>query len=100
MCRHRMYSQKNYNLRQYKFQKHFRAYLIVNAILAFMAIGGNDLDGWFPVAFFWGLGVLIHYLKVYGNAPSPKRSLSMPLVREEDLVRDEPESRWREQDLV
>jgi hypothetical protein len=50
-----------------RFHRHLLIYVIFNAFLLFQStfFHGNPLRP-FPVIFFWGIGLLIHYLRVYG----------------------------------
>jgi len=44
-----------------KFYKHLTSFVIVNGV--FMVVTRGK---WLPVAFFWGIGLLFHYVKAFG----------------------------------
>jgi hypothetical protein len=48
------------------FYRHLRSYLVVNVIMFFVVLFNNGDLGWLSVAMLWGIGLAIHYLKVFG----------------------------------
>jgi len=46
-----------------KFHNHLRAYIITNLIMLFT---GAFFRGWITAAFFWGIGLIFHFIKAYG----------------------------------
>ncbi|MCB0640595.1 MAG: 2TM domain-containing protein [Phaeodactylibacter sp.] len=49
-----------------KFYHHLKSYVIVNGIfMVFMFLEGELWD-WMPVALFWGMGLLFHYVNTFG----------------------------------
>lgn len=49
-----------------KFFKHLYIFIIVNATLVFFSLFRGRVFTPFPVIFFWGIGLVFHYLKVFG----------------------------------
>lgn len=48
------------------FFNHLKSYLIINAIFIFISATEGDPFESLPVAFFWGIGLVSHYIKVFG----------------------------------
>ena len=48
------------------FYKHLKVYVVVNVFMAAMTLISGDITDWFPTPFFWGIGLLFHYIKVFG----------------------------------
>ena len=44
-----------------KFYKHLTSFVIVNGIFMMVTRGK-----WLPIVFFWGIGLLFHYVKAFG----------------------------------
>ncbi|MEL7118762.1 MAG: 2TM domain-containing protein [Bacteroidota bacterium] len=102
MCQRYDHRRSDYTKEEYesiKFYKHFRTYLIVNAILFFTAVSGNNDFEFWPVTLFWGIGVISHYKKVFGRYPFEDL-----YNEEEEPIREVNKSRrkkkWRDKDLV
>ncbi len=97
--------------KKWKFYKHLRVYLLVNLIMGVLAFreSGEPME-WLPVAFFWGLGLLFHYLRVFRPRASRPwsrgwegRLLTGERHKQEelDLGRMRPRRKaWDERDLV
>ncbi len=49
-----------------KFNKHLQSYLTTNLIMFAMGFVLRFWRGWIIAAFFWGIGLLFHYIKAYG----------------------------------
>ena len=49
-----------------KFFKHLYTYVIVVGIMFFLTLFRGRPFAFIPVALFWGIAVLFHYLKVFG----------------------------------
>jgi hypothetical protein len=105
MCRnHQPRGPQDERMEGLKFYKHFRIYLIVNAILLFSAVkNGGDMSFMY-VTFFWGIAVVNHYFKVFGNKAYQEpyddfmddlnNSISEPFKEKKK------KPRWRDKDLV
>jgi hypothetical protein len=52
--------------RKIGFYKHLKAYVVINVFIAAINIIDGDPMGWFPMPFFWGIGLLMHYINVFG----------------------------------
>jgi hypothetical protein len=89
--------QKGYE--KYKFQKHLRAYLIVNGILWYSNMRNGHFFGSFPVAFFWGLGLLFHYVSVFGW-PDANSAANLGFEQDDDPIAPQNEPGWKDKDLV
>ena len=104
-----MYNKKYHSCRggkKWKFYKHLRVYLLVNLIMGVLAFreSGEPLE-WLPVAFFWGIGLLFHYLRV--SRPRSREWEGRLLTGERhtqeelELGRMRPRRKaWDERDLV
>lgn len=49
-----------------KFYKHLFFYLVVNGFLFFHTLFDGEPFATMPLIFFWGVGLVFHYLKVFG----------------------------------
>jgi hypothetical protein len=49
-----------------KFYKHLYTYAIINGVFFLISLFRGRPFFPFPVAFFWGIGLVFHYLKVFG----------------------------------
>lgn len=49
-----------------KFFKHFYTYSIVVGVFTVLSLFRGRPFAFAPVAFFWGIGLLFHYIKVFG----------------------------------
>lgn len=49
-----------------KFYKSLRAYMIFHIFMFGMIFSGFAGIGFWPVTFFWGLGLAVHYIKAFG----------------------------------
>ncbi len=49
-----------------KFFRHLRTYIVVNFFMLLINIFDGEPFGWMPVIFLWGIGLGLHYLKVFG----------------------------------
>ncbi len=93
--------------RQFKkrqgFFRHLRFYVIFNGINILVKVSDGDFFGWWPLAFFWGIGLAVHYLSVFGPPGEMRKALPPHFFggcgwredREERAVRS-----WRDRDLV
>ncbi|GIV31367.1 MAG: hypothetical protein KatS3mg029_0718 [Saprospiraceae bacterium] len=52
--------------RKAKFYKHFYIYVTVVAIMFILTLFRGRPYAFLPVAFFWGIGLIFHYFKVFG----------------------------------
>ncbi len=54
------------------FYWHLASYVVVNLFLIIVIVIGNDGNIWnfetFATAFFWGIGLVFHFLSVFGPA--------------------------------
>lgn len=57
------------------FLVHLTAYLAVNVLLAFISLGGSEMEYWFlwPLA-GWGIGILFHAYCVVARSNQSKRA--------------------------
>ncbi len=111
-CSHHRYGHKRYKQSEpEKFHRHLRTYIGV--------IGGMALANLFwgahihfqSVAFWWGIGLAIHYLNVFGweslrtaerfEPTDTSHQASDEYTAEDELVElQKPRRAWREKDLV
>ncbi len=64
---HKIYLEAQRRVRQKaKFFKHLYTYVIVVGIMFFLTLFRGRPFAFIPVALFWGIAVLFHYLKVFG----------------------------------
>ncbi len=86
-----------------KFYKHLFFYLAFNGIFMVIAIFGRGRPfPLFPVAFFWGLGVVFHYLRVFGFPGSGILSETWKdkeIKKEMDRLRSQREMPSKEEEL-
>ncbi|HMO39116.1 MAG TPA: 2TM domain-containing protein [Saprospiraceae bacterium] len=105
---HTRNDQDDQYLQQYKFQKHLRAYLIVVGTISMLQFFSKGIITPPAFAFWWGIGLAIHYLNVFGwdklpiDQKAPPRNESS---REDDAdllveLKKQPRRAWRERDLV
>lgn len=111
---HRKHYESSPAHEQYKFYKHLRVYLTVVGITMFVNLFGRGQFHIPSFAMWWGLGVAIHYLNVFGwdslfqQDGAPERTFRdrdydeeydepEPLV---DMREREPRRQWRDRDLV
>jgi hypothetical protein len=52
------------------FYKHLAVYVVVNLFITLTSIFSGDFPDSIPMAFFWGMGLAIHYFNVFGFGPS------------------------------
>ncbi len=70
MCsNHRNHSSgpRDHKMERLKFYNHLRIYLVVNGLLLFFALKNGGDFNFYWVTFFWGIGLLSHYSKVFGK---------------------------------
>ena len=48
------------------FYKHLKVYVVINVIMAAFVIFKGPGIHWFPTPLFWGIGLFLHYIKVFG----------------------------------
>lgn len=108
------YSQSNKmsnQQKQEKFYGHLKAYLIFTGFMFFIKFFMHAHVDFYPVVFWWGFGVAIHYLRTFGweHLQNPTtQEQQQRYEREEELEEDifvelKPKQKvksWREQDLV
>lgn len=88
---------KKQDIKHYQFYAHLRAYLLVNILLAALALEGNNPFAFGPLIFFWGLGVLSHYKKTFYS----RSQISSKNEEQSDIVElIEESSKWNDKDLV
>jgi len=97
------------------FYSHLGSYISVNLFLIIM----NDFEPVFPVIFWWGVGLVSHYIGVFGLPGSgalsddwEKREIEKEMARMSEkekmlpptnrsaIERPEMQKRWSEEDLV
>ncbi len=107
MCRsHYQYSDKpeDDRIEKLKFYKHLKTFLIVNGLLYFFAIKNGGNFHFMYLSFFWGIGILNHYSKVFGQRNH--RMDELDYLEEEDFeivesIKEKRKApRWRDKDLV
>lgn len=86
-----------------KFYKHLFIFLIINGFVLMSALLKGHPFSAFPMTFFWGIGLIFHYLKVFGMPGSGVLSNdweSREYQRElEKLERNRPPSKPMEEHL-
>ncbi len=99
---------------KFKFYKHLKVYLTFVGVTMFIGIVGRGQFHVPSFVFWWGLGVAIHYLNVFGwdslfqEEPPSDRSYmrTNPEARDEEaeslveMGERQPRPRWRDRDLV
>lgn len=110
---HRNHFDSSRGWEKVQFFKHFQTFLVFNGLFVFFSLeSGRDLD-WLPITFFWGLGLCIHYLKVFHSedAGAARRRRERYLLEGEQEQREEEEQMelvelkkparlWKDDDLV
>lgn len=48
------------------FYRHLKIYLMMNCFILFMGIIEGDPFNALPLPFFWGMGLMFHYINVFG----------------------------------
>lgn len=105
---------KDFEDKKFKFYKHLKFYLIFVGFMLFVNVFMDADANFYPVAFWWGLGVVFHYLKTYGwqhlNADAGAafearkdqlEDFNMEREEEEEVVElKQPQRAWRDRDLV
>ncbi|MDX1943581.1 MAG: 2TM domain-containing protein [Saprospiraceae bacterium] len=94
--------------KQEEFYKHLRIYLTVIAIAFISRVFFHGYFGIPSFAFWWGIGVFVHYISVFGwnniDSCTPNRNYfeDEPNEREAEPLVDQREQRksWRDRDLV
>jgi len=110
MCRNSSHHHSKPTSKKWKFYKHLRAYLIVNGIFFFIFLADGEAHEWWQVAYYWGIGLLIHYLLVFRPWATPglsrewerQNQRELPPLRAEQRERSARRKRkkWDERDLV
>jgi len=80
-----------------KFYKHLTWYIAIMGFFLYKNHG--NIFGFFPIAFFWGIGLVVHYFSVFGW---PNEQTKKP-EQEEDNIDDALEDKgpsWSDKDLV
>lgn len=80
-----------------KFYKHLTWYIAIMGFFLYKNHG--NVFSFFPVAFFWGIGVAIHYFSVFGWPNEQNK----PGDDQDHENQDKPEDKgpnWSEKDLV
>ena len=49
-----------------EFREHLQSFIVVNAIMLGMGWMFGFFNAWQTVIFFWGIGLVFHYVEVYG----------------------------------
>lgn len=95
-----------------KFYKHLKFYLIFVGIMLYSNIFKDTGPNFYPVAFWWGLGVVFHYLRTFGWAhlsadqfiykEQYEHRYEIPTEPEEEEFVElrQPQKAWRDRDLV
>ena len=52
------------------FYKHLAVYIAVNLFITLTTIFSGDFPESLPMAFFWGMGLAIHYFNAFGFGPT------------------------------
>lgn len=52
--------------RKKAFFNHLVVYLVVNTVFSLVTLFSGEPFGWFPIWGFWGIGLAIHYVKIFG----------------------------------
>lgn len=106
-----MHQQQNAENKKVKFYNHLRTYLCFIGFMFFAKFFFHVDANFYPVAFWWGFGVVVHYLRTFGvegltdrsaaqEAQSPTyETFSKPDV-EEFVELKQPQKSWRDRDLV
>ncbi len=112
MCHHQYHGEENSEaIKKEKFYRHLRVYLTVVGFVFFARFFSQGHFGGMPsFAFWWGVGVVAHYLSVFGWRSLTENDAWTQCDRsyenEETIVPEPPidlrEKRksWRERDLV
>lgn len=96
--------------KKFKFYKHLKMYLCFVGFMLFMKLFWGSDANFYPVAFWWGFGVVVHYLRTFGWAglyeqPAQQQqeqryeSHTEPDI-EEFVELKQPQKAWRDRDLV
>jgi hypothetical protein len=83
-----------------KFYKHLTWYLAIMGFFLYKNHG--NVFSFFPIAFFWGIGVTLHYFSVFGW-PNELKGKSSDDRDEPEDEQDEPQDKgpnWSDKDLV
>lgn len=109
MCHHHFAGESEID-KKVKFYKHLRVYLTVIGVSLVARFLGTGHLGFPSFAFWWGVGLIIHYLSVFGwegftdNQYSNSRDLDIEdkdYMEPEPLVDERvPRRNWRDRDLV
>ena len=114
MCHHH-FAKASEADKEVKFYKHLRIYLTVIGISILARFLGTGHVGFPSFAFWWGIGVVVHYLSVFGlEGFSDNASWTSHCGRTKDQYKDEddffgpeplvdervPRRNWRDRDLV
>ncbi len=102
---------KDFEEKRFKFYKHLKVYLIFVGFMLFISVFMDSDVNFYPVAFWWGLGVVFHYLKTYGwqhltmdatrFETGSEQQEELHLEKEEEVVElKKPQRAWRDRDLV
>jgi hypothetical protein len=97
------YRQARHDHEKEKFYKHLTWYIAVNAFFMFQNIRHGNPFGSMSVAFFWGIGLFFHYVKVFGWPKgddwfNDNRKNNDDDDFDDDRKDDEP--KWKDKDLV
>ncbi len=86
---------------------HLAVYHFINGVNLVEFLKGDAGRGWYSMAFFWGVGLFFHYLKVFGAPGTEIRALAGDPER---LIGQEPpdenlelrplQKSWSDKDLV
>ena len=87
-----------------KFYKHLKTFLIINGLLYFFAMKNGGNYHFMFMTFFWGIGILNHYSKVFGQNNGNNYRDDFHEEDELDIVESFKEKRrmprWKDKDLV
>jgi len=96
--------------KKHKFYKHLKVYLIFIGMMLFITLFTDGDPNFYPFAFWWGLGVVVHYLKTFGWSNLTQTTRQEPQEREYELPSEpeeeefvelrQPQKAWRDRDLV
>lgn len=107
MCGHRYKKEgpQDERMERLRFYNHLRTYLVVNALLLFFSLKNGGNFHFMYVTFFWGIGLLSHYSKVFGNRWMDQDRHRFDYEAEDDeiiepLEEKRKDPRWKNRDLV
>ncbi len=100
------------NYKKYKFYKNLKTYLCFVGFMLVMNTFMRMHINFYPIAFWWGFGIVVHYLRTFGWAglteqyaqQLPERERTYDNFAEPDVEEfvelKQPQRVWRDRDLV